>query len=124
MNAPIRETLRAEALEVKRLVIEFGMEARQGNADAASGKAAEIIRMVRSRPILEGMAADMGSGLVENAGTWLGDKANVGIANLMLRLHREAGEVMGGRLEDKKPFPVRRPERAVAVRPIPARVTP
>lgn len=123
MNAPTKETLRAEALEVKRLVIEFGIYTKHDNADAASGKAAEIIRMVRSRPILEGMAADMASGLIENAGTWLGDKANVGIANLMLRLHREAGEVMGRRLEYKKAFPVRRQERIEAPQRI-GRLTP
>jgi GGDEF domain-containing protein len=124
MNIPTKVTLHAEAAVVKMLVSDFALYMKGDDTDAARATAEKISGIVRNRPILARIAGDQGTFLLDVMNGSLGNEAKISVANLMLRLRHESAEVIRGRLEDKKPFPVRRPERAVAVRPIPARVTP
>lgn len=115
MNAPTKETLRAEAAEAIELVNDFAVQTKEGDSGAAQKTAEKISGMVQRRPILSGKATDQASYLIETLDGNLGNGTKVGLANLMLRLNREAMEAIRGRLaEDKKPLMVRKLERAEA----------
>jgi hypothetical protein len=116
MNAPTQGTLRAEAAEAINLVNDFALQTKCGDSGAAERTAEAVSGIVRRRPIMSGIVADHAMYLIETLGTNLGNGTNVGLANLMLRLHRESGEVIRGRLEDgdRKQIAGRRPEMPAA----------
>ncbi len=123
MNIPTKVTLHAEAAIVKLMIVDFAIHMKGGDTDAARAIAEKASQMVRSRPILAGIAGDQGTFLLDTMNGSLSNEAKIGLGNLMLRLKRESGEALQGRLEDKKVFP-RKPNRIDAALHRMARITP